>query len=344
MDFKKIISKLENSTIYQKREFSKDNSKNNLFIYIFNEDEVINENDGILVYQGEDTSVLKEFFSIGYKSKTPDKPYVGIAIRQKEVILVHYNRERKIRKNLSKISPRFFIRLEKFIEKPNDKNSLEELFDRKDLIDEFYQLYKLSRSYVVSNLKGQFGSEEEKYDYADNLLLTILTLWFLQERNFFNNDPNYFINLFIKKQEGLFQSKESFFDMLRRLFVEIEGHSSSVFVESAEFGKLVVLGPALFLYKDFDKKSINLPDEVFYKPGFTKEILLKQPKQLQANIPIFNLMESRDWTEGNLDEYVIGAIYEKLIDKEERKRTGANYTPEEITTYMAKNTIESLGF
>ena len=128
--------------------------------------------------------------------------------------------------------------------------------------------------------------------------------------------------------------------MLRRLFLEIEGHSSSVFVESAEFGKLVVLGPALFLYKDFDKKSINLPDEVFYKPGFTKEILLKQPKQLQANIPIFNLMESRDWTEGNLDEYVIGAIYEKLIDKEERKRTGANYTPEEITTYMAKNTIE----
>ena len=34
MDFKKIISKLENSTIYQKREFAKDNSKK-IYLYIF---------------------------------------------------------------------------------------------------------------------------------------------------------------------------------------------------------------------------------------------------------------------------------------------------------------------
>ena len=37
---------------------------------------------------------------------------------------------------------------------------------------------------------------------------------------------------------------------------------------------------------------------------------------------------------------MLGAIYEKLITYMERKKLGAYYTPEEITSYICKNTIE----
>lgn len=340
MDFQEILKKINSSKIYKKRTFAGEKYNDDLQVYIFHENPAINKNYGILIYEGDDPAILKEYFSLSYKSPYLDKPYIGLAIRRNEIVLVDYLGEKRIRKSLSKLSPKFLSRLEKLIESPDDKSFLEELFNRKDLIDEFYQLYRLSRNYILANLQGQFSSEEEKYDYADNLLLTILTLWFLQERNFFNNDANYFVNLFNKKQEGLFNSRESFYDMLRRMFSSMDGNTNTAFVQTPDFGNLVVLGPALFLYKDQDKKSNNLPDEVFYKKGFTEEILQKQPKQLGDNVPIFNLMESRDWMEGNIDEYVIGAIYEKLIDKEERKKTGANYTPDTITQYMSKHAIE----
>lgn len=340
MEFQRMIQKLNGSKLYKKRPFGENTESNPLQIYVFKESSIMNKNYGILIYEGDDPAIIKEYFSMGYKSPYMDKPYIGLAIRSNEVVLVDYLGEKRIRKSLSKLSPKFLTRLDKLIDAPDNKDALEELFNRKDLIDEFYQLYRLSRNYILANLQGQFSSEEEKYDYADNLLLTILTLWFLQERNFFNNDPHYFVNLFKKKQEGLFNKRESFYDMLRKMFSEIDGNANTAFVTTEDFGKLVVLGPALFLYKDQDKKSNNLPDSVFYRAGATEEILLKQPKQLGDNVPIFNLMESRDWMEGNIDEYVIGAIYEKLIDKEERKKTGANYTPDNITKYMSKHSIE----
>ncbi|MCL0043563.1 N-6 DNA methylase [Peptococcaceae bacterium] len=37
---------------------------------------------------------------------------------------------------------------------------------------------------------------------------------------------------------------------------------------------------------------------------------------------------------------MLGAIYEKLITYMEKKKLGAYYTPEEITSYICKNTIE----
>ena len=72
----------------------------------------------------------------------------------------------------------------------------------------------------------------------------------------------------------------------------------------------------------------------------TKVLIDTRPKKVSDEVPLLNLFESRDWTEGNIDEFVLGAIYEKLITYIERKKLGAYYTPEEITSYICKNTIE----
>ncbi len=102
----------------------------------------------------------------------------------------------------------------------------------------------------------------------------------------------------------------------------------------------MVVGPAIFLNGRHDSKAISIADKCFYKEGMTDRLINTPPKKISDDVPILNLFESTDWTEGNIDEYVLGAIYEKLITYMERKKLGAYYTPEEITSYICKNTIE----
>ena len=59
-----------------------------------------------------------------------------------------------------------------------------------------------------------------------------------------------------------------------------------------------------------------------------------------SGIPILNLLESYDWVDGEIDEYILGAIYEKTMSIDKRKAQGSYYTPEIITKDMSMYTIE----
>ncbi|MHA1872722.1 MAG: Eco57I restriction-modification methylase domain-containing protein, partial [Candidatus Heimdallarchaeaceae archaeon] len=161
-----------------------------------------------------------------------------------------------------------------------------------------------------------------------------------QERGFFNEDTNYFITKFKElRQRKLVGGFKSYYEFLTYLFERISGNVEAPYYEDEVTGKVVVVGPAVFLNGEWTK-AISIPDKCFYKEEIT-DILINTPaKKVNDEIPLLNLFESRDWTEGNIDEFVLGAIYEKLITYMERKKLGAYYTPEEITSYICKNTIE----
>ncbi|MDQ7082257.1 MAG: hypothetical protein Q9N34_04215 [Aquificota bacterium] len=171
-------------------------------------------------------------------------------------------------------------------------------------------------------------------------MMQMLTLWYLQERGFFNNDKSYFITKFKElKQDKLFNRFKSYYEFLIYLFERISGYEDKQYYEDKITGKVVVIGPAVFLNGEHSK-AISIPDRCFYKEGMTDILINTPPKKVSQEVPLLNLFESRDWTEGNIDEFVLGAIYEKLITYMERKKLGAYYTPEEITSYICKNTIE----
>ncbi|MCW3129951.1 MAG: hypothetical protein N2V75_07645 [Methanophagales archaeon] len=170
-------------------------------------------------------------------------------------------------------------------------------------------------------------------------MMQLLTLWYLQEKGFFNNDTSYFITKFKElKQKKLSGGFEGYYQFLAYFFDKIKD-GDTPYYKDATVGEVVIVGPAIFLDSG-DEEAITIPDKCFYKDGMTEVLINTAPKKISQDVPLFNLLESRDWVEGDIDEFVLGALYEKLMTEDVRKKTGSYYTPEEITKYICKNTIE----
>ena len=301
-------------------------------------DEDLNIFEGFLYAQAENKSEVS-YLKTRYKPPVSGyAPRLGFIFYNGHLLIKDYRRNRHIIKTLKKINKTFLKKLKKALSEPREEN-FGKLFDRTDVIEEFYILYKKAREYMLKKIKG-IPEEEEREKFVDNFMMQMLTLWYLQERGFFNNDKNYFITKFRElKQKKLLNGFNSYYEFLVYLFEKISGYEDRQYIENPKIGKIVVIGPAVFLNGEHSR-AISIPDKCFYKEGMTDILINTPPKKVSQDVPLFNLFESRDWTEGNIDEFVLGAIYEKLITYMERKKLGAYYTPEEITSYISKNTIE----
>jgi len=338
-EIKKVLDK--ELSKYESKKVTLNNRQYKL--YIFYEKPRANLYEGFLFVATSDKSEIKKLKQLDpYKAGLAYCPRVPIIMDEgKETLLIKDNlHNRHIIKTLKKINKTFLNKLKKALSEPSDEN-LRKLFDRSDVIEEFYILYKKARKYLLqpNNLKGISG-QEEREEFVDNLMMQMLTLWYLQERGFFNNDKNYFITKFKElKQKKLFNGFKNYYEFLVYLFEKISGYADKQYIDDdPKIGKVVVIGPAVFL-NGKHSKAISIPDKCFYKEGMTEVLINTPPKRVSQEVPLLNLFESRDWTEGNIDEFVLGAIYEKLITYMERKKLGAYYTPEEITSYICKNTI-----
>jgi len=320
-------------------------------LYIFQENPRANLYEGFLWVSTSDRSEIKKLRQLDpYKAGMAYCPRLLIIIdEEKGVLLIKDNLHNKhIIKNVKKTNKTFLNKLKKALTEPTEEN-FNKLFDRTDVIDEFYILFKKSREFLLKNITG-IAEEEEREEFVDNFMMQMLTLWYLQERRFFNNDTNYFVTKFKElKQKKLFEDEfGSYYDFLQYFFEKISDNAGKQYYKDDKVGKVVVVGPAVFINGE-QKRAVSIPNKCFYDESITQKILELKPKgrrttlnesDIYFDVPLLNLFESRDWTEGNIDEFVLGAIYEKLITYQERKSTGAYYTPEEITSYICKNTIE----
>jgi len=335
-DVKKIIEKELGK--YKQKDIKISDKRYVLYVVpeLCNED--LNIFEGFIFLETDNRS---EVFELKTRYKPPVSGYaprIGIILYEDHLLIKDYRNNKHIIKTLKKINGTFLEKLKKALSDPTEAN-LNKLFDRSDVIEEFYILFKKSREYLLKKIRG-ISEEENKEEFIDNFMMQMLTLWYLQERGFFNNDKNYFITKFNElKQKKLFGGFDSYYEFLTYLFEKIGDNLNSQYYEDEIVGRVVVIGPAVFLNGEH-RKAISVPDECFYKEGMTETLINIPPGKMSTEVPLLNLFESRDWTEGNIDEFVLGSIYEKLITYMERKELGAYYTPEEITSYICKNTIE----
>jgi len=335
-DVKKIIEKELGK--YKQKDIKISDKRYVLYVVpeLCNED--LNIFEGFIFLETDNRS---EVFELKTRYKPPVSGYaprIGIILYEDHLLIKDYRNNKHIIKTLKKINGTFLEKLKKALSDPTEAN-LNKLFDRSDVIEEFYILFKKSREYLLKKIRG-ISEEENKEEFIDNFMMQMLTLWYLQERGFFNNDKNYFITKFNElKQKKLFGGFNSYYEFLTYLFEKIGDNLNSQYYEDEIVGRVVVIGPAVFLNGEH-RKAISVPDECFYKEGMTETLINIPPGKMSTEVPLLNLFESRDWTEGNIDEFVLGSIYEKLITYMERKELGAYYTPEEITSYICKNTIE----
>ena len=311
----------------------------NYNLHIFSKDEDLNLFEGFLFGEIKEKSELSYLISRYRAPVSGYVPRLSLLVYQDQLHIKDYRRNKFIRKTVGKINKPFISKLNKALSEPNEDN-FNKLFDRTDIIEEFYILYKKARDFLLKNIKG-ISEEDRREEFVDNLMMQMLTIWYLQERGFFNNDTSYLITKFKElKQKKLFNGFNNYYAFLTYFFDKIGNHLNNQYYEDKIVGKVVVVGPAIFLNGEHDSKAISIPDKCFYKEGMTEFLITTEPKKVSDEVPLLNLFESRDWTEGNIDEFVLGAIYEKLITYMEKKKLGAYYTPEEITSYICKNTIE----
>lgn len=291
----------------------------------------------------EQVKYLEELIVSHQKEAEKSKIVFGIIISSSKIVFLRLQGDilqkiniQKLKRDLNKITSAFDKKFRSFLKDPGDMASWDQLYDRTDIIEEFYLLYSRAKEKLLKNISGLYD-DIEKEGFADNLLVQLLIIWYLQEKKFLNNDKNYLINRF-KDYNSL--GFKDFYSFLQELFnIMMSTPNNGVFNDMSNLGKIVVTGTAPFINGEFDNLEIKINDVTFYVDGETDLLQKTDPKNV-VNVSILNLFESRDWTEGNIDEYVLGAIYEKLITQDRRKKTGAYYTPEIITLYMSENSIE----
>ena len=299
----------------------------------------------LVVEESDDlkTSVKKIGAQIILDSEEVEKPIrqYGIIFTQEEVAFLRIKpgslqiNVQKLYKKLKKMTLLFQAKFDDLLNNFGEIMAWERLFLRDDVIEEFYNLYALSREKMIASIKG-IPDDTLKEEFVEDLLLQLLIIWYLQEKDFLNQDKKYLINMFQKFKELGFKT---YYDFLRDLFDKMQSQpDEDIFINDEKLGRIVVTGTAPFLNGEYDR--VSLPDNLFYKEDQTNILIKTEPKRVEI-APILNLLESRDWTEGNIDEYVLGAIYEKIISFKERKDLGAFYTPEAITAYICEENINA---
>ncbi|MEM2857142.1 MAG: Eco57I restriction-modification methylase domain-containing protein [Candidatus Nitrosocaldaceae archaeon] len=368
IDYNTIKAELDNKYKKKRLEIKIDGSSksyDNFYLIPALCDDRLRRYEGFLLVESNEKNVI-EYFSSKYSMGT-----TGYIIRliflfytdskgEKKLLIkdYSYSKERKMTKNIDKLSILFRRKVKEFLDMENESSSssilqqIDKLFDRSDLIEEFYELYKKCKRYISKQIKGV---TEGKDEFIDNFMMQMMILWYLQEKGFLNNDRRYFITKFneLKGTNSTISSYistnlnkfKSYYEFLLYLFDKLQGSSESddskQYYEDDIVGRVVIVGPAVFLNGTEMPKGINIPDECFYNKEATTKLITKDVKRLcDEDVPLLNLFESREWTEYGIDEYVIGSLYEKLITGKEKKEKGAYYTPEEITSYICKNTIE----
>ncbi|MFX0172953.1 MAG: Eco57I restriction-modification methylase domain-containing protein, partial [Candidatus Hodarchaeota archaeon] len=241
---------------------------------------------------------------------------------------------RIIRKRYSDLNQIFLNKFEAL--EYDDFDSFNALFDRSEIIKEFYDYYVICENFIHKNIKG-VPNEEDKGKITQILLNRIMFLWFLQIKRFLNNDERYLISKFIENFEGNFYSDFLTIFFFKGLCIEPKDREKNLI---KLIGEIPYLNGGLFLPTEEElkyKNSIQLSNKIFYKP-------MHYPLSPDiTELPIFNLMESKKWATdektGEIDEInpeILGFIFEKSINK---KALGAVYTPEEITSRMCKGVL-----
>lgn len=206
-----------------------------------------------------------------------------------------------------------------------------------DVVDEFYLLFLRVRENLMleQNLIG-ITKYNERVRFCNLFLIQLFIVWFLQEKGGLNKDRKFLINQFLNYKKMGF---ESYFAFLKYLFgILMSDSSNGFYYEDEKIGKIIILGSVPFFRLNYD--NIEIDDRVFFEKEQT-ELLRNNESKKFDKVSILNLFESQDLWNTGIEGFVLGAIYEKLMTIDERKKTGSYYTPKNVTKFISQNSIES---
>lgn len=251
--------------------------------------------------------------------------------------------------NTQKDTEELFQRLKNIVFHINEEGNIT-IFDVKNRVHQhfskntekvtkkFYQEFRKQHDIFFDFIKGiddRLSNKDNlnKKWYASVMLNRLMFCYFIQKKGFLNQDINYLQNKLKESKEnaGENQFYNFYKQVLRKLFHQalaepIKNRKQNV---KTELGKIPYLNGGIFekhtLEIQFEDIEIN--DQAFEK--------------------LFHFFDQWNWhldqsataSGKDINPDVLGYIFEKYINEQERGKKGAYYTKEDITEYISKNTI-----
>ncbi len=224
---------------------------------------------------------------------------------------------------------RFSLEEEERTTLPDVTGRVRQAFDVDRVTKRFYERFQTEHSAFLTFIKG-IQDEGDCRRYASLMLNRLMFVYFIQKQGFLDGDQNYLQHRLAttraRRGDGRFYSFYRHF--LLRLFHEGLGQQSATRDPELDalLGEVPYLNGGLFDVHELehDNPDIQIADEAFER--------------------LFAFFERYSWhlddrplrADDEINPDVLGYIFEKYINQ---KQMGAYYTKEDITEYIAKNTI-----
>ncbi len=197
---------------------------------------------------------------------------------------------------------------------------------------QFYTGFKAQRDALLGFLQGVEGRVKD--EYASLLLTRLMFLYFMQAKGFLVGDTAYLRRAFEDKSRRFGSKTDYYSGFLCPLFFQMLAKKrDDRFPKSTDdlraalhaFGEVIYLNGGLFTARDFENPKKISVDDAFFEGLF---------EFFDGWNWVLDDRPTRDGREINPD--VLGYVFEKFINQ---KQMGAYYTKEDITGYIARNTI-----
>jgi len=197
-----------------------------------------------------------------------------------------------------------------------------------DVTKRFYPLFRKQYEAFLGFIAGIADTKECEW-YASLMLNRLMFVYFIQSKGFLANDTDYLRHKYDELEAK--HGKGHFFDFYRTFLLRLfhDGLATRDAERTSDLAALIgdvpYLNGGLFEPHEIERRNdIRIPDEAFdailtFFDGWTWHL---------------DTRSERSGREINPD--VLGYIFEQFIN---RKQMGAYYTKEDITGYIAKNTI-----
>ncbi len=201
------------------------------------------------------------------------------------------------------------------------------LYDTRQVVKEFYQQFESLRTDLVQEVSGIPDDRgDAKQRYVQVLLDRMIFLYFIQEKRLLDRNLDY---LHEQPAKVVDEGDDRFEEFYEPLFFDYLAEDK----QNPEFGKLPYLNGGLFAKNPIEEEfeDAKLGDS----PEKTNELFDK----------ILDFLSDWNWNVDerldivdpkNLSPAVLGHIFEQTVNQ---KEMGAYYTPEEITGFMARQTL-----
>lgn len=207
-------------------------------------------------------------------------------------------------------------------------------FESSKITSDFFRKFKAKHEFLSSEIKG-ITDKEAASSYSTLLLNRLMFIYFLQKKEFLNDDPNYLRNCLAKIQQQ--KGKDRFYSFYRDYLLELffnkldnpEGRIADEVINEIA-GDIPYVNGGVFSESAVEKANhIEIADGVFEE--------------------IFAFFDSYTWhldtrptgTANEINPEVIGYIFEQYINytADGKKENGAYYTKQDVTGYIASSVI-----